>query len=267
MAQVTSAQCVELKTNPGFRLAKDAAAAWDRACAEFGKQVIITGAWRSYETQERIFKERYVQGNHAGKAGYTTDVRKWNGVQYTRKAGTAAAAVPGTSNHGAGQAVDVKTKRAATDPAHAKAVVFTGWNDVDRIAFLKVSAKHGLLDTEGRSVNEHWHITYYPAKDTKKAAAPPVTSVPAPAPAPASATLQRGSKGAGVKRLQEGLNKVFPSYKSCKGGNGKLLVADSDFGAVTEAWVKHYQTKTGLVPDGVVGAKTIAKLKTHGIYL
>lgn len=174
-AQIAVSSCIEMRSNPGFYLRSDAAKAWDRAVAAFGKRVLITGAWRSYETQLRIFEERYDRGNLAGRRGYTTDVRWWpaKGSYYTRKAGTAAAAVPGTSNHGGGVAVDVKTSRSAGDPPYAEAVIFAGWNDVDRVRFLRVAAEHGWDDDEGRSVGELWHLTYYADRDQHRGEAVP----------------------------------------------------------------------------------------------
>jgi len=172
--QVSKSQCIELQSNPGYYLLKDAAYAWDRACAAFGKIVLITGAWRSYETQERIFLERYDRGNLAGRRGYTNDVRWWPSANsyWTRKAGTAAAAVPGTSNHGGGLAVDVKTSRQKGDPPYEQAVIFAGWNDADRTRFLRVAAEHGWDDDEGRSVGEVWHLTYYPERDQHRGEKP-----------------------------------------------------------------------------------------------
>jgi hypothetical protein len=163
--QITLAQCRALASNPGFALRSDAADAWDRACRAFGATVLLSGAWRSYETQERLFRERYVPGNHAGKAGYTRDVRTWQGQPWTRRTGTAAAAVPGTSNHGGGIAVDAKTARSAGDPAHPAAVTFTSFKDPDRARFLSVAGAHGWADDEGRSVDEPWHLTNYPGRD------------------------------------------------------------------------------------------------------
>lgn len=179
--QVSKASCVMLASNPGFVLRSDAANAWDRACREFGKQVLITGAWRSFETQLRIFLERYTVAD-TGNGPYG-DVRYYQGKRYIRVRG-AAAAVPGTSNHGGGVAVDVKTGREDGDPSHALAVVFTGWNDTDRDRFLRVAAKHGWDDDEGRRVGEFWHLTYYPARDTHPAASAPTLDITPPAPAP-----------------------------------------------------------------------------------
>lgn len=52
--------------------------------------------------------------------------------------------------------------------------------------------------------------------------------------------LKKGSKGANVKILQEFLG----------------ITADGDFGSGTETAVKKWQTKNGLLSDGVVGPKT-----------
>jgi hypothetical protein len=115
-----------------------------------------------------IFLNRYTVGDFSGKQGFTTDVRTYEGKKYTRKAGKAAAAVPGTSNHSSGLAVDVATTRSASTPGRPH-VVFTGWADTDRTRFLTAARPHGWDDTEGRAVSEHWHLTYYPAKDKNKA--------------------------------------------------------------------------------------------------
>lgn len=171
--QVTRSQCIELVSNPGFVLLDNAALAWDRVIDEFGKNVILTSTWRSYQTQVELFDSelypktgRYVRGDHRGKAGFTNDYRGYyRGSKWTRKAGTAAAAVPGTSNHGGGIAVDAKTKREKGDPPYSEAVVFTSFDDPDRVRFLKIARKHGWADMEGREVGEWWHLTWYEELD------------------------------------------------------------------------------------------------------
>lgn len=197
MAQIARSDCVETRSNPGFVLRSDAAEAWDRACAAFGRRVLITGAWRSRERQVELFDSelhpdtgRYVRGDHRGKPGFTNDYRgPYRGSWWTRKKGEAAAAVPGTSNHGGGVAVDAKTRREDGDPSRDVAVVFGGWSDSDREAFLKVAAEHGWTEDEGAWIGgvyrgpnaEFWHLTYYPAKDKhrgeKPAAAPTIPTV------------------------------------------------------------------------------------------
>lgn len=190
MAQIALSQCIELRANPGFYLEKNAARAWDRASAEFGKIVLISGAWRSYEIQVKLFDSelypnqapmygRYVRGYHVGKGGFVNDYRgPYRGAWWTRKAFTAAAAVPGTSNHGSGLSVDVKTSRDKNDPGHEFSVIWNSWTDQDRTDFLRIAAKHGWYDTEGRGVNEVWHLTYYPLRDQFRGEIAPADSIP-----------------------------------------------------------------------------------------
>lgn len=200
--QVSKSQCIQVQSNPGYYLLRDAAYAWDRATAAFGKLVLITGAWRSYETQERIFLERYDRGYLVGNRGYTDDARWWplKGSWYTRKAGFAAAAVPGTSNHGGGLAVDVKTRREDGDPTYATAVIFGSWDDADRTRFLRVAAEHGWDDDEGRSVGELWHLTYYPARD-KHRGVKPTTILQEDPDMDATQAAQLSTTNANVKKL------------------------------------------------------------------
>lgn len=180
-AQIDLDDTRELVSNPGYYLEKYAGLAWDRSVYEFGKDVIITGAWRSYQTQVELFDSelypttgRYVRGNKAGRPAYTRDVRgPYRGSVWTRKAGTAAAAIPGTSNHGSGLSVDVKTRREKGDPPYEDAIVWASWSDPDRVAFLKVANENGWYDDEGRSVGEPWHLTYYATRDRHRGAPVP----------------------------------------------------------------------------------------------
>lgn len=177
VAQISPAECVYLATNPGYLLRPDAANAWDRAVGAFGKQVLITGALRSYAIQKQIFLERY-QHAYIQYAPGKVDGRLWpsslggDNRYWYRKPGEAAAAVPGTSNHGGGVAVDVKTSREPGDPTYDTSVVFGSWADVDRTSFLRVAEEHGWADDEGRSVGELWHLTYYPDRDKHKGEKP-----------------------------------------------------------------------------------------------
>lgn len=70
-----------------------------------------------------------------------------------------------------------------------------------------------------------------------------------------SSTLKKGSKGAEVEALQKLLNKY-----------GYTLKADGDFGANTDKQVKAFQKANGLTVDGIVGEKTLAKLKSDLSY-
>lgn len=244
-AQVGKTQCVQPKSLPGFYLRPDAAKALDRACEKFGKRLIITGALRSYGTQRAIFLDRY-EVRWIGNGPYG-DVRWWGAKRYVRVRG-AAAAVPGTSNHGSGDAIDVKTRRDKSDPSHDVAVVFTSWSDRDRTAFLKAAAEFGWDDDEGRRVGELWHLTYYPAKDKHRGSggAAPSTKKRKPH---RIATIKRGKRTNGAWRVrlwQRFLNEA----------NGAGLKVDGDFGPATERATRQWQRKAGLVADGVVGPKT-----------
>ena len=62
--------------------------------------------------------------------------------------------------------------------------------------------------------------------------------------------LRRGSQGKDVKYLQQRLNLVSFSLK-----------IDGIFGMRTEAAVKEFQKKNGLVVDGIVGPQTWSTLQ------
>ena len=62
-------------------------------------------------------------------------------------------------------------------------------------------------------------------------------------------TLRHGDRSQAVLMLQKNLNK-----------NGANVVPDGDYGDATEAAVRAYQVKVGLVADGVAGTKTQASL-------
>ena len=64
--------------------------------------------------------------------------------------------------------------------------------------------------------------------------------------------LKLGDKGADVKKLQQYLIKAGEKLPSG---------ADGDFGKETEVAVKSFQARHGLAVDGIVGAKTKAKLE------
>ena len=99
--------------------------------------------------------------------------------------------------------------------------------------------------------------------DTNPPAPAPAPPAPAPPPAPPApsqptqedddvqvTTQQQGSTGAEVKAIQSILN----------GKAGAHLAVDGDFGGVTEAAVKAWQTFYRLEVDGIVGPATWATL-------
>ncbi|MFD8823687.1 N-acetylmuramoyl-L-alanine amidase [Streptomyces sp. NPDC059605] len=64
-------------------------------------------------------------------------------------------------------------------------------------------------------------------------------------------SLQEGSSGDAVKRLQRSLTAAL----------GSTVAVDGSFGPATTTAVRSYQTSRGLVADGLVGAKTWAALQ------
>lgn len=140
-------------------LREDAAASWNRARAEVktkaGITLTVRGWNRSIADQERFFFQRYRKQAAGG-----TDVRWYRGARYVRFTG-APAAIPGTSNHGLGLAVDIVDFGAAGTSGNAR-----------RAAAISILKKHGWTDEEGRSIAEPWHLVYSPAKDTQKNTTP-----------------------------------------------------------------------------------------------
>jgi hypothetical protein len=59
-----------------------------------------------------------------------------------------------------------------------------------------------------------------------------------------------------VRRLQTWLNAMFPSYSR--------LAVDGQYGPATEAVVREFQRRSGLVADGVIGPKTLAAMRSLG---
>lgn len=170
---IAAAHRIGLRTARGQQLVGPAAAAWDAlsdaVLAAYGWRPALTDSYRPLAVQERIFRERYrVQLLGRGKYG---DVRWWKGLRWVRVTG-AAAAVPGTSNHGGGSAVDV--------------TALGGFYGQRYKQLASLAAQHGWDNREGRSIGEAWHWTYNGTGGAiADAITGPATSKPAPPP-PAS---------------------------------------------------------------------------------
>lgn len=65
-------------------------------------------------------------------------------------------------------------------------------------------------------------------------------------------TMRVGDNGDPVRRLQALLNRDYPAYSK--------LEEDGAFGPKTEAVVREFQSRAGLLVNGVVGPETLAKL-------
>lgn len=143
-------------------LRADAADSWNRArkevLAKTGYDLTVRGWMRSLADQEKFFFQRYKRGAYSPYGDY----RSYKGVTYGRTNG-AAAAIPGTSNHGWGLAIDVVDFGSVGNFNHPR-----------RVAAIAILKKHGWTDTEGRGkIQEPWHLVYDPNKDTQKNVTPP----------------------------------------------------------------------------------------------
>jgi len=160
--RIATAKLVEvpsLRGGPTARLLPPAARAWRalrgaaRADGHLLDAVGPTDSYRPFEVQEKIFRARYTTDNIGGPS------RIWLGKRWFQRPGTAIAAVPGTSNHGWGLAVD------------------TGEQSDSDIGVESIDDRtlRWLLDNEldfGFShevQSEPWHIRYF-AGDTLPAA-------------------------------------------------------------------------------------------------
>lgn len=103
---------------------------------------------------------------------------------------------------------------------------------------------------------DHVHVLFYAGTYRKPEAAPAAPSKPKPA--PADPTLQRGSTGERVRKLQQGLRAVFPAYA------GRLVV-DGSFGPATDKALREFQRRSGLAVDGKAGPATRRILLRYGI--
>lgn len=158
---------------PGGKLHHAAAAAWMKMQQSAGKDGItlaptsVVDTYRPYSVQLALFQARY------DRIPRSTDSKVWNGVRYWLKPGLAMAAVPGTSNHGWGLAVDVAGASGAR---------------------LDWMVKHAVLfGFSWEAQSEPWHIRY-------------VLGWKQPVEVPAyRGPYKVGSKGPAVRAIQQAL--------------------------------------------------------------
>ncbi len=134
---------------PDVLLVEPAARAWKALVAQAERDGHLlrigwpTSAYRPYADQERIFLDRYVPSIFG--------TRSWNGQRWRKKVGVAAAAVPGTSNHGLGLAIDLAEESDGDTDAES----------IDTATVLYLTG--GVADRFGWSweiQSERWHIRY-----------------------------------------------------------------------------------------------------------
>lgn len=133
-----------------------------------------------------------------------------------------------------------------------------------------IRARHGDLPLKRhRDVSKKstgcpgtWDLARLESLARAAAFPPPAPTAPPPA-APATDWLTIGSTGPRVKRLQQGLARVFPAYRRARG----RIIADGYYGPVTAGWVNEFQRRTGLYVDGKAGPLTLAALARFGVTL
>lgn len=198
-----------------------------------GVRLSATGTYRSYDAQVNLFKRRY------DNTPRNTRHEFWQGQNWWLKPKVAGAAVPGTSNHGWGLAVDfsVRNLLGQEKPLNAAAIAWLTEN----------GPKFGWWNT---THSENWHWCWCLGDGPM----PPAVlaeegNYPNPPVPVAPRTLRLGDSGDEVKTLQMKLNKV-----------GANLLVDGQFGPRTEQAVRTFQTVKNITPDGVVGPETWAAL-------
>lgn len=225
----------------------------------------VVDAYRDFNNQLRTFTTRYKpvswltysltpssrrkKWDNAKAFGY--DSVYWVLIQNADGSYPAMAAVPGTSNHGWGLAIDV-----------------CWWKDGRAVGIYGSPAWSWLLANAAtygfswEAQSEPWHIRYVKGSDLPQAVLDFENPTPQPEWPPfvpewglfglwpwatGKPTLQVGSKGDAVRYLQ-GVLKLR--------ANQTHIVVDGDFGTQTADAVMKLQAFFGLTVDGIVGPKT-----------
>lgn len=192
----------------GGYLRKDAAAAWNAMAADALKNLGISIRVKGDDSAYRTYARQVYWRNYWCARGACHN-----------------AAVPGTSNHGWGVAVDV--------------------DSIVGNVIRQIGPKYGWNYACSDAPWESWHVKWCGGWSG---------SNPGPAaPRDPYPTLKKGKKGKAVKRAQNHLRRW-------NFGIDRPTV-DGDFGKVTKKAVKQFQYVHGLKPDGVVGKRTWKELR------
>lgn len=238
------------------RLLKPVAASYERLRKEYeadtGLKLEPSGssdAYRSYEVQEATFRARYRTAPIAGRPR-----RWWQSRWWYQLPGTAAAAVPGTSNHGLGVAVDFAGLGGFGGKGYA-------WLSAN-------AARHGWSNTEGRSVNEYWHWVRdgsdrYPWRKVEVTGAWDLATRYALQRALGRRVTSAGSR-AGTDALWRAIQRRLNSHLAHTKGF-RVLTVDGDPGPATIKALQTYLRRVLLTGrpgvDGVLGPNTVKALQ------
>lgn len=132
----------------GFQMVEPAARAMRALVAAVsarGIQVRTTGTYRTYAQQNALFRARYTLERLPGRP-----IKRWNGRIWYLRPGMATAAVPGTSNHGLGLAIDFAEERDGKPGVESVSDRFVRW-------LIKNAATYGY---SAELQSEPWHWRY-----------------------------------------------------------------------------------------------------------
>ena len=226
------------------------------------------GDYRSYQEQLSLFLSRYRPVSLTEYQATPTAHRKYwaqaRSLGYTsqywikKNFSLATAAVPGSSNHGWGLALDIAEETDGDPGPEGITPAFVSW--------LVANARKFGISAELQSEAWHWRyctgdavpaavIAYEQGTPPPDPTPPPPTTGDVPIVVTANMTkVQQGSTGADVKRLQAILLHVF-------GQTSQITVVDGIFGPKTKEAVMNAQRilqggYPTLVVDGIVGPMT-----------
>lgn len=136
---------------PTVLLVEPAARAWRALCAaakQAGHTLKISGpssAYRTYAVQETLFRQRFTT------SPVSQTKRLWLGQTWYLRPGYALAAVPGTSNHGRGLAVDTGVELDGD----------SGTESIDAPTLNWLLANEERFGFSHEVQSEPWHIRYF----------------------------------------------------------------------------------------------------------
>jgi hypothetical protein len=139
-----------LAGGPTVTLVRPAARAWralTAAALRAGHTLKASGAassYRTYAEQERLFLQRFTTSPVSGTTRY------WRGQTWYLRPGMALAAVPGTSNHGWGSAVDTGVERDGD----------TGTESIDQPALAWLIDNATKYGWSWEVISEPWHLRF-----------------------------------------------------------------------------------------------------------
>lgn len=240
--RITSALLKPVNPNTAWVMHHLAARAWEamrHAAWRAGVQLSVSGnPYRSYERQVSLFRERYTSTYDPG-INSLDDKRVWNGVTYYKRLGVAPVAVPGTSNHGWGLAVDTAID-ADGDLGFEWPVKSLTSNAIQWL--LANASRYGF---SWEIQVEPWHLRYVAGDAIPQAVRDyeAGTSTPPPAPDVPKATIRLGSTGAEVTKMQN----------HCKFWGWYPYTVDGSCGPKTVEAIKKLQAACKTTADGVYG--------------